>query len=181
MNGFTKITEEIFYGENEAFYDKLPEIVKTNIHGNTCDFQYGQELSLIDCESPIEQLLSIEINRINLLTIHRYNPAINVIDFEIQKEVCVNGAKYRADFYLEVAYYSRALVKFVIECDGFDYHSSREQMKRDYERTRVIQSAGYEVIKFTGREIYNGPYQCALEVLSAVVRKAQAFSGDNDA
>lgn len=175
MDGFEKITDDLYYSEDFNIRDHLTEKVDYTITGNVVDFEMCQHNSLLDCESPIEQLLSLEIERIGLEMIVYFNPSIDVLGITRQAEIAASGSKYRVDFLIEVHYMQPKdrLIKFVVECDGFDYHSSKEQMKSDYVRTRKLQENGYEMLKFTGTEIYNSAYKCAREILRAIVNKSE--------
>jgi very-short-patch-repair endonuclease len=55
----------------------------------------------------------------------------------------------------------QAKAHLVVECDGYEYHRTKEQMKRDNERDRWLQSLGYPVFRFSGTEIWEDPMQCA--------------------
>lgn len=57
--------------------------------------------------------------------------------------------------------------KVVVECDGHDFHErTKEQAASDKKRDRDIQAAGYQVLRFTGSEIFARPYECAIEVIN---------------
>lgn len=63
-------------------------------------------------------------------------------------------AKYRLDFLICVngQRLNRALI--AIECDGKDYHSSREQIERDAERERYLVNFGIATLRYGGSDIY---------------------------
>ena len=44
--------------------------------------------------------------------------------------------------------------KIAIECDGHEYHSSKDQITRDNMRARKLTKAGWSVLRFSGSEIY---------------------------
>lgn len=53
----------------------------------------------------------------------------------------------------------------IIECDGHDFHErTQDQALHDRRRDREMTSAGYRVVRFTGREIHRDPDACAEEV-----------------
>jgi hypothetical protein len=54
----------------------------------------------------------------------------------------------------------------VVECDGFDFHRSKEQACRDRQRDRYLQSLGLPVLRFAGSEIWGDVFRCAGSVLS---------------
>jgi very-short-patch-repair endonuclease len=66
-------------------------------------------------------------------------------------------SRYRVDFLLKDA-------RLIIELDGHDYHSSKEQLEKDAIRQRYLSRAGYTVIRFTGREINRSAANCVSEV-----------------
>ena len=46
-------------------------------------------------------------------------------------------------------------------------------MERDNTRMRNLQKAGYEVVRFSGTEIWHRPYKCANEVLNIILSKCK--------
>lgn len=76
---------------------------------------------------------------------------------------------YRADFCM--CFYMD--VRIVVECDGHDYHErSKEQAIRDKTRDRTFQAEGFQVFRFTGREIWRDGMRCAAEVFAAASRES---------
>lgn len=90
------------------------------------------------CESPIE------------VSLYR---AMRLVGLSPAPQVQID--RYRADFVLD---------RLIVECDGHDFHSSREQRTRDAGRDRFLMAAGYQVIRFTGTEIHRDAVKCANEV-----------------
>lgn len=76
---------------------------------------------------------------------------------ELQREVWI-GRKYRVDFLIP----SR---KVVVELYGYQYHHTKKKLTQDAERERYLQRLGYQVIRFTGTEIYKDVRKCVDEVL----------------
>jgi hypothetical protein len=67
----------------------------------------------------------------------------------------VSGKGIRTDMYFWIP--TRPEIKIIVECDGFDYHSDRERFKSDRQRDRALKAAGYDVLRFSGSEIFNDP------------------------
>ena len=65
--------------------------------------------------------------------------------------------RFRVDFMLADA-------RLIIELDGHDYHSTKEQLEKDAIRQRYLSRAGYTVIRYTGREINRDVQACVAEV-----------------
>lgn len=150
------------------------------------------EIVKSQCESQIEILLAsswlISIGKrrawgsphggyaVNLMCPSLETPASIFDSNEIVCEVnsIVFQAKiegYRADFIVDRAIRQlpeNKIVlgpKVVIECDGHDFHErTKEQAQRDKERDRIIQAAGYFVLRFTGSEIWKSPTKCAAHI-----------------
>jgi very-short-patch-repair endonuclease len=54
----------------------------------------------------------------------------------------------------------------IIECDGHEWHERTEKERRyEKQRDRFLQSKGYEVFHYTGKEITDDPFKVADEIL----------------
>lgn len=100
---FIKITEDLYYDidrieKDTSIQDYLVEHVKWNLIPLISDTEMALEESLIDCESPIEQLLSLALEELHIKSIYKFNPFIDVVEIEKQKEIDCNNKKYRVDF-----------------------------------------------------------------------------------
>ena len=173
-----KITEEMLYDENWDLEKSVCSKVCTNIFGDMCDYQQRLEESLVGCESPIEQLLAIELENITLTGIVSYNPFIDVISIEKQKEIKCGKKTYRVDFYIPVIYKNQDNIEFIVECDGHEFHQkTKEQVERDNDRMRSLQEQGYEVIRFSGTEICHRQRRCAMDVKKIILSKCKYNEG----
>jgi len=87
-----------------------------------------------------------------------------------QYKLMVDENNYRLDFAL---IYEKFIndelikeVKIAIECDGHDFHSSKEQIRKDSIRSRKLMSNGWRVIRYSGSEIYQNANRS--EIRSAI-------------
>ena len=55
-----------------------------------------------------------------------------------------------------------------IEIDGHEFHKTKEQRTKDTKRERYLQSKGWQVVRFTGTEIFENVYGCVEEVKNLV-------------
>lgn len=185
---FEKITEDKLCKFSESEFDSIDnhiaEIVGRNLFGNTMDYRMVLEESLIDCESPIEQLLSMELERIGLRNIFEYNPFIDVLDIEKQKRINLGSKNYRVDFFIPVVYYfkdKKIYRNLIIECDGYEFHQkTKQQVEKDNIRSRDLQKQGYEIIRFSGTEIYHKTYKCACEIRNIIISKMEKYFRGED-
>lgn len=176
MEKFKKITEDNFndFIEETIYNNWLCKRVETFLIGDISSNQVQLEESLINCESQIEQLLALELANIKLEEINIYNPYIDVIAIEKQKEINIKSKKYRVDFFIPVIYKRQEQKIFIIECDGYEFHQkTKEQVEKDNERQRNLQEEGYEVIRFSGTEIYHKPYQCAMTIKNIILSRCK--------
>lgn len=179
MERFIKITEDLYYDtdrldRNEDISNYLVDKVSLHLLALSSDAEMIFEESLIDCESPIEQLLSLALENLNIKNIYKCNPFIDVVEIEKQKEIQCENKKYRVDFCIPVIYKNQENKSFIIECDGHEFHQkTKEQVERDNTRMRDLQKQGYEVIKFSGTEIWHRPYKCASDILNIILSKCK--------
>jgi hypothetical protein len=76
---------------------------------------------------------------------------------------CNDEHKDAADGCCEEVTHAKGAAPF--RCDGHDYHErTKEQAERDKSRDRALKRAGYDVIHFTGREIWRDPAKWAMEI-----------------
>lgn len=55
-------------------------------------------------------------------------------------------------------------LKLAVEIDGRKYHSERDVFVRDRQRQRVIEKAGWRVVRFAALETLNDPAACLMEL-----------------
>jgi hypothetical protein len=68
--------------------------------------------------------------------------------------------------------------KVIVELDGHDFHErTPEQAQKDKSRDRVLQTMGWHVMRFTGREVLRNPHQCIGEVEGLLRAKLIAANG----
>ena len=163
------------YNEFEKLPTKCKEIFFDLMKYETNNTSLGHIISYIAddlecgffdyCDSPIEKIF--------LLVMEIYICTHNV-HFEInpQCEIQTTKGKYIADFlisfsdyYIATGYYPKNNVEIIVECDGHEFHEkTKEQVKRNNERDLALKKEGYEVLHFSGSQIYNDYAKCVKEV-----------------
>lgn len=135
---------------------------------------------LSDCESPIEELFGLgllkELGMLNA-DCSKQEPEESMY-FETQQEFKIGKeSKCRVDFVItmyDAIFGDKTPItdwetQLVVECDGWDYHSTKEQVNCDNERDReLLLVCGIPTIRFTGREINKDPYACAKQAIEAL-------------
>lgn len=60
----------------------------------------------------------------------------------------------------------------IVECDGHDYHKlTKQQVAKDNERDMDLKLNGYEMLRFSGSQLFNDPFDCAAQVHKYLLRK----------
>lgn len=129
-----------------------------------------------ECESPIEQLFALSLNRIADQIEKRYGVDCIV---NPQSQIEVRQKTYRVDFLIAIQMKDGTGFRIAVECDGHEFHEkTKEQAARDKARDRAIQSQAIPVLRFTGSEIWNNPWQCAKEVREFIESYLRLDGGD---
>ncbi len=116
-------------------------------------------VELTQCESPIEQIL--------LLMLKLFSDYLWLgYEFEVQKDIQIEDKTYRADiYYTSESFMPNNPYRLVIECDGHEFHeATKEQVAKRNDRDLDLKNAGYDVLHFSGSQIYNDPYKYSKKI-----------------
>lgn len=153
-------------------YEKLPTRAKELLFEED---MLNEDMFMSVCEivdsvkSPIEAILFTAMH----LLLNRRGFQLYI---EPQYKIKINNNTYIGDFIIQYDKYINVFIKkdfkLIIECDGYDYHhTEKKQIEHDYERENNLKINGYDVIRFTGSQIYKNPLKCAQEVFNYVYHK----------
>lgn len=135
-----------------------------------------------DLQSPIEKILFVASQ------IYAYEYGEYMVEPYPQYKIQCGDKTYRVDFMYDNSEsrensgydnkpYPYKDVRIVVECDGHDFHQkSKMQVKRDNERQIALQLAGYDVVRFSGSQIYENPMMCAKKIFDLAKTK---MAGDS--
>lgn len=59
---------------------------------------------------------------------------------------------------------SEESIRIIVECDGFQHHSEKVVFIHDRKRDRALKAKGYEVLRYSGTEIYNDPVAASVDL-----------------
>lgn len=125
------------------------------------------------CKSPIEKILLMAFNVLTNSGVLEYNFLLSE-----QVEIKAGDKRYIADFVFDTEgdnqdfFWFENKLKLIIECDGHEYHKvTKEQVKHDNERDLALKMVGYDVLHFSGSQIYNEPWKCADVLYSYIMAK----------
>lgn len=103
---------------------------------------------------------------------------IEIASIHPQVEVECEGRCYRLDFQARycdplvkaAAVRFNAPLRLAVEIDGHDFHErTKEQVTHRDRRDRALQNDGWQILHFSGPELFGNPLRCATEVRVAVV------------
>lgn len=159
--------KEIFF-EFLSYID-IPEQKRANITKH-CSFNYDE------CESPIEVIFNFAFDIVAFVNEETISGLYLLPQFKIE----TNNTKYRVDFLFSTnecespcSHFEKEL-NLVIECDGHEFHEkTKEQVKKNNQRDMDLKMAGYDVLHFSGSQIYDNPFQCAKKVVQYIIKKTK--------
>jgi len=83
-------------------------------------------------------------------------------------EIKINGKSVRTDLFIYVP--ANDEFNLVVECDGFEYHSGKDSFISDRQRDRALKANGFDVVRFSGSEIYKDPARAGIELYGYLQR-----------
>lgn len=119
------------------------------------------------CESPIEVELGVQF-KIAF-------GAIGNDDFKLVPQYVLGSFRY--DF----AIMRREKLIGLVECDGKEFHSTKEQIANDRAKDKLAAEAGVRMFRFKGADIFRDPKGCARTVLHTVIYKVHLTNDQWDA
>lgn len=125
------------------------------------------EFNVDGCKSPIEMLFKFALNLL-LFTESCKDTFFTGVEVKNQYLITANNKRYYADFVLSHSNADMEKSKMlVVECDGHEFHEkTKEQVANDNKRDYNIKSAGYDILHFSGSQIFNNPLACADDAIN---------------
>jgi len=77
-------------------------------------------------------------------------------------DIKVEGRSIRPDIYIWRL--DKNDLNIIVECDGYQHHSDKESFTHDRRRDRTLKKRGFEVLRYSGSEIYQDPINTAYEL-----------------
>lgn len=97
-------------------------------------------------------------------------------------DIAVNHriGKYTADFVIwvpqNVMEYEKCQgVNLIVEIDGREFHTAETQVAHDKKRDRELQCQGWNVMRFTGSEVWSKPDLCVAQVMDFLDSRGLTF------
>lgn len=171
----SKTATDIFLNLPQRVQELLMILLQKNLNAYDCMHIYNDQ-----CTSPIELIF--------ITAFEIYCSDKRYIMLSPQHQIAIEFKKFYADFLFDSTdglvrflineenedIFKNKKYKLVIECDGHEFHEkSKEQVKNDNERQYLLKMAGYDILRFSGSEIYNKPFECAEKTYNYIMKKIQ--------
>lgn len=113
-------------------------------------------------EEIIENVLSDSMQMFNTyhIAVQATFPDIKIEDKHIRADILVWIPKID-DF------------KIIVECDGFETHKEKDKFITDRKRDRILKAKGFDVLRYSGSEIYNDPVKTGYEFFEFLSKKME--------
>lgn len=122
-----------------------------------------------NCESPIERLMLAALMFIKPQCLHPRYEGAGDLEREGRLHTQYRLGNRRLDFaYIVQPIHEPWTIRIGIECDGHEFHSTKAQKANDNERTVEIAEEGFNVLRFSGTQIFADPNGCAQSVADVV-------------
>ena len=158
------VAKEIyFYALEKAMADKetLAEMIINN-----------PVFGVDECKSPIEKIFYVAFQTVCLFRRNELPEYANCMFANPQCEVEASGHKYIADFAICRETDEEWHGIFLVECDGHEFHQkTKQQVERDNLRQYNLKMAGFDILRFSGSQIYKDPFKCANDVFDYAMLK----------
>jgi hypothetical protein len=94
---------------------------------------------------------------------NEYIDFVNAVHLVPQPVLSISGKSIRPD--LAMWFPADDHVRLLIECDGYQFHSSKDKFRSDRTRDRELLELGYSVLRYSGSEIMGDPLLLAKRIL----------------
>lgn len=120
------------------------------------------------CGSPIEVIFNLCFD---LIMCFRENPYILTPQYEV---ITKDGSRYYLDFAVITDD-----IKLAVECDGHEFHEkTADQVIYGNNRDYDLIMCGFDVIHFSGSEIYNDPFECVKKTIRYIEKQRGKVNGE---
>lgn len=156
----------------QVFFHSIRKLaIKKDI--NLCQVIKLWEDEFCSCNSPIEKIFMMAFNIVSILRKEELREGDFGVALFPQFEVKTEHKKYICDFIATIESMNMN-VNVLIECDGHDFHQkTKKQVEYDNEREYEIKKQGYDILRFSGSQIYNNPFKCANDVFDYLLLKEE--------
>lgn len=125
-----------------------------------------------DCQSPIEKILYVACNIVFRIRDKELDESAMGMSVFPQFSIETEKKNYCADFIIVLEKFVGKCVDVIVECDGHEFHQkTKAQVERDNQREYDIKKMGYDVLRFSGSQIYNNPFKCANDIFDYLIAK----------
>lgn len=138
----------------------------------TCDRERYKELTA-DCQSKIEVLFLhtfLTVMDVCLGIDKNCETRLHEVQIYPQCDVEHDEKVYYIDFSIDGVSFDRNVQlecypEIFVEIDGYEYHSTKQQLTHDRERENFLKKYGHNVVRFTGTQVFCDPLKSVFDAL----------------
>lgn len=168
---FAELFDSLPMAAKEIYFyalENLPEdkdFVETFIIANPI-------LGVDECKSPIEKIFYVAFEIVCLFRRDELPDFVDCMYSYPQLEIETNAHRYIADFSIGAENEEGIYTILLVECDGHEFHQkTKKQVEHDNTRQYELKMVGYDILRFSGSQIYNDPFKCANDVFDYALLK----------
>lgn len=137
------------------------------------------------CDSPIEQQFCLALFQVRCVRALYGNHTKQDLQGAEPGTILVYAQQpikpFRVDFLLVGIEAHQAEPRFlIVECDGAEYHSTRDSRVHDAARQRALIATGFRIVRHTGAAIYANPHGVIERTIRALGREPGDWSWFNN-
>ena len=168
---FAELFDSLPMAAKEIYFYALENTIKDKKLAK--DFIFNSPIwGVEDCKSPIEKIFYVAFEIVCLFRKKELPEYATCMYSNPQCEVEANGHKYVADFAICRETNQEGYGIFLVECDGHEFHQkTKQQVERDNTRQYELKMAGFDILRFSGSQIYKDPFKCANDVFDYALFK----------
>ncbi len=150
------------YGKTMELHRRYQELTGKTRKGDFLDF-------LQDTNSLTRQEKIDHIEYFHLWHCYNMKDAY-IVTLQAQfNDMNILGSRVRPDMLIWIP--SLPEFKFIVECDGYNFHKDREPFVKDRKRLRAFQDRGYHYYSFSGLEIHHNSFRASWDLLNSLEKK----------
>lgn len=168
---FAELFDSLPMAAKEIYFYALENTMKNKKLAK--EFIFNSPIWGVDeCKSPIEKIFYVAFQTVCMFRKNEWPEYVNHIFANPQCEVEAKGHKYIADFAICRETDEQWYGIFLVECDGHEFHQkTKQQVERDNIRQYELKMAGFDILRFSGSQIYKEPFKCANDVFDYALFK----------
>lgn len=150
------------------FYDFFEKTFFDGYNSANSEFCRDVFLQIDSCQSPIEEIMLVALSGVVAKIGKNFHKHFTIL---AQHEIENGDSYYVADFAIFFQNRKNSVpIKLIVECDGHEFHEkTKEQVEKRNKRDYSLKMQGFDILHFSGSEIYKDPVGCARKCIDYII------------